>query len=437
MRKLVVVLLAPTLIALSASIHAADFIVGVGTHFGLDLGDPPRALDNAAAAGFTSFRDELHWSKIEARKGELALPAALERVDRAVGLAASKGMQPVLIFAYGNSLYAPGFPLSPEARAGFVRYVEFIASRYQGRVRYYELWNEWNQGMGGGKDTQGRAPERYVTLLKDVHAALKRIDPSAVLLAGAVEGSGSTRWIEEMFDAGAASYMDGLSIHPYMHHKGAVGTPENLHAWLSTLVVRLGDKPGGAGVPIYITEIGWPTNRGAKGVGDAQMADYFSRVLLSVRTIPSIKGIWWYNLEDYGGNRDADNGNFGLLRIDGTPKPAYRAATRIAGLVGAATQVERVRSDRDVWVVKLTDARGPVHALWNPLGRERDVALTFVASSATTIRAARIGAPADAAVAYRLDKGPGKITLTIGSTPTLIESDGAQLDLRSVTPLQP
>ncbi|HKY01502.1 MAG TPA: cellulase family glycosylhydrolase, partial [Burkholderiales bacterium] len=322
------------LIGTSAS--ADEFMLGVSAHYGLDMGNPTASMPAIEGAGFNSFRDEIQWSRVEKEAGQLKLSAEVAKVDKAVELANARGIEPLLILCYGNKVHGGGFPLSDDAKAAFVRYAEFLARHYKGKVRYWELWNEWNQGLGNKQNLEGRRAARYAELLKAVYPALKKIDPNIVVLGGAVEGAGSTGWIEDLFDADAGKYMDGLSVHPYVFHAGKSGTPERLHGWLTRLVERLKDKPGGANMPIYITEIGWPNElRGDKGISREVARDYIARVLLSVRSVPQVKGVWWYTLQDYD---RGFVGTFGLLEKDGTPKPSYDALKDVAMLIRKATK---------------------------------------------------------------------------------------------------
>ena len=50
-----------------------------------------------------------------------------------------------------------------------------VAERYQGRIHYYQIWNEPNIYPEWGEQTVN--PEAYTELLCRTYAALKAVDP--------------------------------------------------------------------------------------------------------------------------------------------------------------------------------------------------------------------------------------------------------------------
>jgi hypothetical protein len=89
-----------------------------------------------------------------------------------------------------------------------------------------------------------------------------------------------------------------------------------------------------AGKPLWITEMGYPTHAGAAGVDEETQANYAVRTFLLARTSPAVERVFWYDLQNDGEDRDEGEFNFGLVRMDRTPKPAYRACRTMASLVG-------------------------------------------------------------------------------------------------------
>ena len=165
---------------------AQQLITGVGTRFGPDASDVTAALPLASQAGIRSIRDEVYWSGIERERGQLAMPG---REDDYVNEARRAGIEPLLILDYGYKLYDGGDkPRTEEAIAAFTRYAEFVAKHFRGKVRRYEVWNEWSNGIGG---TKPGAADDYARLLKSVYPALKGFDPDLDVLAdGVVMGLG-------------------------------------------------------------------------------------------------------------------------------------------------------------------------------------------------------------------------------------------------------
>lgn|GEM_PF-2601685 len=341
------------------------FIVGVGSHFGQGKGNVKQTIDLMQQANIISFRDEIFWQQIETVKGQLKVSDNMKSVENAVDIAVSKGIQPLIILDYGNKLYGGGLPVTDEAREGFARYSAFVVNHFKGRVKYYEVWNEWN--------SKG-SPQDYAQLLKKVYPAVKKVDPSIVVLAGAVEGAGKYDYIESLMQQDIVNFMDGFSIHPYVFWKGQkVGTPEYLVNWVQKLEETVLQKAsGGKTVPIYITEIGWPSDVTELGVQQERVADYLARVLLSLRTLPYVKGVWWYNFMNDGDNAKKHDDNFGLLDSHRQPKPAYASMQQVAALVSKAQFVQKVPTSKDVWMLRFRNIDGSeTLASWRTSGEER------------------------------------------------------------------
>jgi hypothetical protein len=86
------------------------------------------------------------------------------------------------------------------------------------------------------------------------------------------------------------------------------------------------------------------------------------------RTSPSFEGLWWYDFQDDGWDPQHNEHNFGLVRPDLTPKPAYHVLADIARLLREGQYVGSVvidddhvrglqfgHDERDYWVLWSTD----------------------------------------------------------------------------------
>jgi polysaccharide biosynthesis protein PslG len=341
-----------------------DFEVGVCNHLAHGRGTAERSLADMAELGANSFRDDAFWSQLETRKNMLAWPTRFEQLGRAIDLADARGMRTLLVLAYENALHHSGrYPIDDAAQAAFVRYAQFVARTFAGRVRYLEVWNEWDQHGD---------PRDYARLLSKVYPAIKQIDPNFVVVGGAVEGAGKADvdFILTLAEHGALSSMDMLSVHPYVFWRGDSGTPQALHRWLEDLQARLapyrqGQGQGQGPMPLLLTEIGWPT-AGKLGIPPARAANYLSQTLLTLRSLPYVHGAWWYNLYDKGRDASDQEMNFGLLTEDEKRKPPFDGFASVARLVQQARRVERLPTNPSVWALRFeVDRGGDVLALWS------------------------------------------------------------------------
>jgi polysaccharide biosynthesis protein PslG len=313
------------------------FNIGVSVHLAAHPATLPGQLSLIGQAGATSVRDDVSWDHIEMEKDHLVMPSGF---DDLVNQAVKANLQPLLILDYGNGFYdSGGKPASPQALSAFARYAAFVVLHFKGKVHMYEMWNEWNTTTG---NTHAGTPQDYVRLLRVVYPAVKAIDPSAVFIAGAIGGK-DLNWLSAMLSAGAMGSFDALSIHPYNF-----GQPVRTgDAWAQDMLATEGvihRYTSGRDLPLYITEMGWPTYSGAKGISPQESATYLAQMFLLARTMKFLRGIWWYDFRDDGWDENNKENDFGLVRPDLTPKTAFATLKAVAPVVRNALSVEDLSS---------------------------------------------------------------------------------------------
>lgn len=324
-------------VLLGAQLHTAQaqdkFQVGLVVHLSGNQTEQAHQFPLIKSTGVNSLREEALWSTIEKNPGTFAIPPAL---DQFVNQTLQNGMQPLLILDYGNPFYDNGDkPHSDRAIKAFARYAVFVVQHFKGRVHEYEMWNEWN-GMVGSKRYGGAS--EYIQLLRTLYPQLKATDPSATFIGCASSGL-PLDWFTRVFQAGGLQYMDAVSVHPY-NFKLADHTVESWASSMYTLENLARHYSGGRDVPLYVTEIGWPTHTGPYASTWNTEGANLAQLYLLARTMPFLKGIWWYDFRDDGWNKDNQENNFGLVRPDMQPKPALLALTAVASKVRDASKVE-------------------------------------------------------------------------------------------------
>lgn len=313
---------------LSCTARAEDlFIVGVGTHLMESSTLQKRALQSAADAGITSVRNDAFWSTAEPARNQLRiLPSWETYLDSAKNLRLST----LIILGYGATPYAGAKPRTPNVKTAYLNYVDFVSRRFGNKVDFYEVWNEWD--MEGPKDPTLSAD--YAALAKSVGPWVHKNNPQAKILAGAVTSLGMLNgFVDRLIDAGTLNEVDGLSLHPYVHCMSmGRNTPESWANWLRGYEAQVRDRAKKA-VPIYLTEMSWPSHQGKCGVSEAKQSAYLARSYFLARTIPNIKGMWWYDLINDGEDKSEQEHNFGLLRPNLQPKPAYNVLKSISPIL--------------------------------------------------------------------------------------------------------
>ncbi len=349
--------------------------MGACTHFCQGKGLVEQNLESILQAGITSIRDEVVWSAIEREQGRLEMP---ERFDSYVRQAAAAGLDVLLILNYANRFYDDGDrPRSPEAIEAFCRYAEYVVEYFGADVRRYEIWNEWDIGIGlPERHRRGGSPEDYMRLLRAVYPRIKAVDPEITVLAGASTSGGVKRgWLEEILQRGALDYSDAISIHSYNYNDPFPHrTPEACSAWMTEVRAMIRSYNDGQEVPFYVTEMGWPTHDGRGGTCPQLAASYLARLYLLARQSPSFQGIWWYDFQDDGWDPEYNEHNFGLVRPDLTPKPAYHVLAELAAWVSQAEFCGRLTSEDDqLWLLKFRREGQDMWAVWSGDDRERQV----------------------------------------------------------------
>jgi len=319
---------APARSATQTPAARALFQLGVGIHIGQNK-NPLEATDAALTeGGFTSFRDEVFWHRLETKQGVLEYPDSLRDLDQLVTRTAQRGVRPLLILTYGNRFYDGGGQLSSEEGIkAFSRYVRFVVKHFKGRVDQFEVWNEWNIGSGGTpaqRSARYGSPENYARVLRAAFAAVKAENPQALVIGGAFAGY-DYKWIEAFRRAGGFDSLDGFSSHPYVFAEGKGGTPESALRHLDELKTLVDRLAPGRNVRIYVTELGWPVHTGANGVSEQVAAEYLQRFMQLASSRPWIAGVWWYDLFDDGEDALNKEHRFGLISQAGVKRPAFQA----------------------------------------------------------------------------------------------------------------
>ncbi len=346
------------------------FVVGVCAHE-LHKGDPSgRAYAMMRDAGITSVRTDAHWAYVERQPNQLKIEPSWQRYLKET---ARHGLSTQFILGYGNQHHGGGEkPRSEPVRAAYNRYVDFVTENLKGQVAYYEIWNEWDV-----EDPRDPAfTQDYARLIADAAGIIRQRDPAATVLAGAVTSQGiESGFALRLLENGLMQSVDGLSLHPYVHCRGwRRNTPEAWIDWMAEVDKEL-TRAAGRPVPLYLTEMAWPSHQGACGIDETLQAAYLARAFFLARTLPNIKGMWWYDFRNDGTDKTEREHNFGLVRQDFTPKPAYPVLAAISEIVSRYAFLGRLENTAND-VVMLRFARGEDELLvaWST-GKPRTVEL--------------------------------------------------------------
>jgi len=331
-----------------------------------------KSVQMAADAGFHWLRQEFPWEDIEIHgKGDFEdrrhepYRSAWEKYDHIVDLAEKYDMElivrvsnpPAWSRAQGNEVgpYAP-----PDDYQDFADFVHTLVSRYKGRVRYYQLWNEPNIYPEWGN--YAISPEDYTRLLCLAADAARAADPDVVIINGAMASTivldpaaappgnalNDFLFMQRMYDAGAADCFDIVAMQGYGLWSGPTDRRMNPRVlnfsrplFMRDLMVANGD----AHKPIWISEMNWnavPDDVPDKRFGQVtpeQQARYLVEAYQRIqREWPwlGVANVWYLKRPtDQWKQEGKPEYYFRLLEPDFTPTPAYEAIKRYANQDGA------------------------------------------------------------------------------------------------------
>lgn len=329
-------------------------------------------INMLANAGMGYIRSTCPWSDIEKTPGAMSIP---DNINKVINQANEVGVEPVLILVgKGASSTADSPPKTPEGRSKFAKYAEYLVGATKGRVKYFELWNEWNLDAF---NESGATPEDYVLLMKEVYSAVKKANPECVLigLGGVTNVSNMHEWIERVLKAGGANYCDAFSVHPYdFNHSAekAVEVVDRLNEILKKY--NCDDKE------LWSTEMGWTANSWS----DNDVANFAVRY--SIMTIDKLsKNLWYVSQEKQSGNPSEDK--FGWMKgwdlsyekIPFKPLPVFIAMSNYNKLFSGIDKAEKTDiGDKDVYAYKAVRPNGEkIATLWIQGNEPKDIALNI------------------------------------------------------------
>ncbi|MDO8741959.1 MAG: polysaccharide pyruvyl transferase family protein [bacterium] len=232
-----------------------------------------------------------------------------------------------------------GAKCPPRDPALFATFAAQVVARYKNEgVHHWEIWNEPNNYNFWATKSDCVA---YAALLKETYPAIKRVDPKAVIITGGLSPASTNDvnfspvdFLECIYKNGAKNYFDAVGHHPYSYPN----QPSNVTAgaWaqmyktspsLRSTMVANGDQDK----KIWITEFGTPTNGPDAHwfVSEENQSRMVSEAVALYKTFPWGGPFFWYTLKDDGVSTSTNENFFGLIRYDGSPKPAYNVLREI------------------------------------------------------------------------------------------------------------
>lgn len=319
------------LLATPAAWSASPSAFGINVHVpqGDDLASQ---LDRASAAGIGWVRIDFIWAAVEPARGKYDW-----RIYDALAAAAkARGLQVFATIAYTPAWATDGPALTgvPRNPDDWRRICFRAAKRYRGRIHHWGLWNEPNLPRFWSGSRQ-----QYIDVILEVGAdAIRSGNPAAQVggpdLAHLTAGDADWYdWLRRIL-LEAGDRLDFITHHVYdadgnrdvtsrLEARTVFGGKPSFWDAVAPSVEEVLRSTGWFGrKPFWLTETGWESSR----VSEGRQAEYYNGLLgdwLTGRPGRDwIQRIFFYELLDAP---PPDGLSWGILRANGSPKPAYEA----------------------------------------------------------------------------------------------------------------
>lgn len=296
-------------------------LIGIAVPANDLIGVPPQTrrnlLDEIVQSGSSSVRVDFYLTTLVTAPGAYDWSGvdALVADCRSRNLSIDGLIQTLPAFARPAGSAATWGPVTAAQRRVVVDFAAAASGRYADSVDTWEIWNEPNLSAFWSPTPD---PVAYAQLLREVYPAIKKASPRATVITGGTGGKTAPRDIEatqflsRMYAANITGVHDGVAVHAYTDPAhGSLGEVSRLQVYR-----RLMDSLGDSREELWLTECGTQVGSGA---GEKAQAEDISRILAAWRQVRAHGRIYFFTLTD---NQAP---GFGLLRSDGSRRPAYAA----------------------------------------------------------------------------------------------------------------
>ncbi len=316
-----------------------------------------KSVKMIAEAGIHWIKQQFPWADIEIpAKGEFfdarSRRTTWDKYDEIVDLADETGLEiiarvdhaPAWARPAGSNASAP-----PSSLSDYAAFLEHLATRYQGRVRHFQIWNEPNLAADWGGTPPD--PRAYARLLRVAFETLKSIDDNIVVIAAPMAATleDSPRalnelvYLERLYALGAGDWLDVQAANAFglEHPPTAPPDPDVLNFRRVELIRERMTEFGLSAKPIWFNEYGWnaspadmdPAKLIWRRVDEPKQAEWtVSGVRYGLANWPwaGVFNIWFFRRPFEIVGPDESEYYFRMVGPDFTPRLVYRAVQRAA-----------------------------------------------------------------------------------------------------------
>jgi hypothetical protein len=319
-----------------------------------DVAQQKRLANLAALAGVSWVRDRLRWRDLQPQPGSLTAPPTT--YDTSADAHRQAGVQLLQVFhdtpAWAREGGSAGGQFAPDLRRVY-ELGRALAIRFKGRVAAWEPWNEANVPSFGAHTV-----DQMCSWQKAAWLGFKAGDPDVLVGWNATAAVPTPAHTEGVLANETWPYFDTYNLHTY----------DWAHAYADLWKPA---REAAAGRPIWITE----ADRGTPHLKNAPWFDQDPRLerlkaewmaqAYASSLFAGAKRHFHFILGNY---QEPSGVQFGLLRLDLTPRPAYVALAAVGRCLAGARVLGRWQPGQQVQVYAFRA---------HPDGQERDVLVAW------------------------------------------------------------
>jgi hypothetical protein len=283
----------------------------------------------AALAGVNWIRDRMSWGGIQTGPDTFAQNTTY---DSAATVQAKYGLNVLQVFhdtpGWATDRTLDGDRASrrfPRDLRHLYNFCKTMGQRYEGRVLAWEPWNEANIATFGGHTI-----DEMCTQQKAAYLAFKATRPDLTVCWNVYAGSGTALHTQGVIENETWPYFETYTIHTY-------SKPD---AYLNEFDPA---RQAACGRPLWLTECGiglhWQTQRPWSELSpeDERWQAWFIAPSYASSLFAGVSRHFFFILGNYPENQN----QFGILRNDQTPRPAYVALAAVGHLLAGAAPLGR------------------------------------------------------------------------------------------------
>lgn len=355
---------------------------------------PARATELGVSWGRARF----HWASIQPNGPDEWIDAEMSDDELARELEAGREVVGLLIgvpaWAADESGLPAGLYRPPEDKSNlWAEYVRTVVTRYGGEIDHWIVWNEpdvWDASHPAF--SWPGTVEDYVQLLKVTALTARGANPDVTIHLAAVSHWWDVQFGRELY---FPQLLDAIVADPDAAANGYFYDVATVHLYFNPATVyevieqyRAEQAARGIDKPFWLVETNapptsdpaWPVEDITFRVSLLEQAAYMPQAL-SLALAADAERVAIYKLVDTPGDLSANPEPFGLVREDGTHRPAFvTAQTAIRALSGAETVTWSEQGAASQLVVQKPGE--VVRILWNRVPEAQEAVIPALGESA-------------------------------------------------------